>query len=52
MKTKKSWAEKLANSKDLPRVEKIDEKKSNRWGTGTFVIPAPFEKKLVNVANL
>ena len=31
------------NSKDLPRVEKIDKKKSKRWGTGTFVIPAPIE---------
>lgn len=43
MKRKKSWQEKLADSKDLPRVEKIDEKKSKRWGTGTFVIPAPLE---------
>ena len=40
---KKSWTEKLSNSRDLPRVEKIDEKKSKRWGTGTFVIPAPIE---------
>ena len=43
MKKKTSWQEKLAGSKDLPRVEKIDEKKSKRWGTGTFVIPAPIE---------
>jgi alkylated DNA nucleotide flippase Atl1 len=43
MGRKKSWTEKLADSKDLPRVEKIDEKKSKRWGTGTFVIPAPKE---------
>ena len=43
MKKKKSWQEKLADSKELPRVEKIDEKKSKRWGTGTFVIPAPIE---------
>jgi len=40
---KKSWTEKLSNSRDLPRVEKIDEKKSKRWGIGTFVIPAPIE---------
>ena len=33
----------MADSKDLPRIEKIDEKKSKRWGTGTFVIPAPLE---------
>jgi len=43
MKKKTSWQEKLADSKDLPRVEKIDEKKSKRWGTGSFVIPAPIE---------
>ena len=43
MGQKKSWREKLADSKDLPRVEKIDETKSRRWGTGTFVIPAPLE---------
>jgi len=43
MKKKTSWQEKLADSKDLPRVEKIDEKKSKRWGQGTFVIPAPIE---------
>ncbi len=43
MKKKTSWQEKLADSKDLPRVGKIDGKKSKRWGTGTFVIPAPIE---------
>ncbi len=43
MKKKTTWQEKLTSSKDLPRVEKIDEKKSKRWGTGTFVIPAPLE---------
>jgi len=40
---KKSWTEKLADSKGLPRVEKITEKMSKRWGTGTVVIPAPME---------
>jgi alkylated DNA nucleotide flippase Atl1 len=43
MKKKTSWQEKLADSKDLPKVEKVDEKKSKRWGTGTYVIPAPIE---------
>ncbi|OHB48864.1 MAG: hypothetical protein A2Y10_06325 [Planctomycetes bacterium GWF2_41_51] len=43
MKKKTTWQEKLADSKDLPRIEKIDEKKSKRWGMGTFVIPAPIE---------
>ena len=40
---KKSWREKLADSKGLPRVEPITEKMSMRWGTGTIVIPAPME---------
>jgi len=40
---KKSWTEKLEDSKDLPRVEKITEKMSKKWGTGTIVIPAPKE---------
>jgi alkylated DNA nucleotide flippase Atl1 len=40
---KKSWVEKLADNKGLPRVEKITEKMSKRWGTGTVVIPAPME---------
>lgn len=43
MKPKKSWREKLADSKDLPKVVEIDEKMSKRWGTGTVVIPAPME---------
>ncbi len=43
MKKKTTWQEKLTGSKDLPRVETIDEKKSKRWGSGTFVIPAPLE---------
>jgi len=43
MAQKKSWREKLADSKDLPRVEKITGKMSKRWGSGTFVIPAPIE---------
>ncbi|MBN1436760.1 MAG: MGMT family protein [Sedimentisphaerales bacterium] len=43
MSKKTSWQEKLADSKDLPRVEEIDEKKSKRWGSGTFVIPSPVE---------
>ena len=43
MKVKKSWREKLADSKDLPRVQEVTEKMSQRWGTGKFVIPAPME---------
>jgi hypothetical protein len=43
MARKKSWREKLADSKDLPRVEKITERQSSRWGRGTIVIPSPLE---------
>lgn len=39
----KSWQEKLADSKGLPRVEKITDRMSKRWGKGTLVIPAPKE---------
>jgi alkylated DNA nucleotide flippase Atl1 len=40
---KKSFTEKLEDSKDLPRVEKITAKMSKRLGAGTLVIPAPRE---------
>ncbi len=40
---RKSWKEKLADNKGFPKVFPIDETKSSRWGTGTFVIPAPKE---------
>jgi len=43
MAPRKSWREKLADSRDLPKVVVIDEKMSKRWGTGTVVIPAPME---------
>jgi hypothetical protein len=43
MKLKKSWREKLASSKGLPKVEEITGKMSTRWGTGTVAIPAPIE---------
>ena len=42
-KKQKSWREKLADSKDLPRVVEITDKMSKRWGTGTICIPAPIE---------
>jgi len=43
MPKRKSWSEKLKDSKGLPKVEKITGKMSKRWGTGTVVIPAPME---------
>jgi hypothetical protein len=42
-KKKLTWVEKLNYSKGLPKVEKITDKMSKRWGTGTVVIPAPIE---------
>jgi hypothetical protein len=43
MKTKKSWREKLAADKGLPRVGKVTGKMTHRWGHGTMVVPAPVE---------
>jgi hypothetical protein len=40
---KKSWREKLADDKGLPKIAVIDDSKTKRWGTGMFVIPAPTE---------
>jgi alkylated DNA nucleotide flippase Atl1 len=40
---KKTWTEKLNDDEDLPKVEKITDKMSKRWGSGTVVIPAPSE---------
>jgi alkylated DNA nucleotide flippase Atl1 len=45
-KKRKSWQEKLVDSKGLPKVEKINPKMAGRWGTkvgDTVVIPAPIE---------
>ncbi|HMP82522.1 MAG TPA: hypothetical protein PKA41_07415 [Verrucomicrobiota bacterium] len=43
MKTKKSWREKLADDKGLPKVGPVTGKMTKRWGTGVMVIPAPRE---------
>jgi hypothetical protein len=43
MPSRKSWREKLADSKGLPKVGPVDGKMSARWGAGTMVIPAPAE---------
>jgi alkylated DNA nucleotide flippase Atl1 len=43
MKPRKSWREKLVNSKDLPKVIDIPERMETKWGPGTLVIPAPTE---------
>jgi hypothetical protein len=43
VKLKKSWRDKLLDSKDMPKVVEVSEKMSKKWGTGTCVIPAPIE---------
>jgi len=42
-KARKSWREKLADSKGLPKVGPVTGKMTLRWGTGKMVIPAPLE---------
>jgi hypothetical protein len=43
MPGKKSWREKLADSKDLPKVVALRGKAAAKWGKGTMAIPAPIE---------
>ena len=40
---KLTWREKLLESRGHPTVQPVSEKMSQRWGTGTMVIPAPIE---------
>ena len=39
----RTWREKLADSKDLPRVVVISEGMSRKFGRGTISLPAPWE---------
>jgi hypothetical protein len=43
MPTRKSWREKLADNKGLPKTGRISGRMTKRWGRGTMVIPAPRE---------
>ena len=43
MKAKKTWRQKLEDSKGLPKTGRVEGKMTTRWGTGTMVIPAPLE---------
>jgi alkylated DNA nucleotide flippase Atl1 len=56
MAKKKTWIEKLNNSKDLPKVVKLDPKAAERWGGKTLAIPSPLEidsiMKLVSEGKL
>lgn len=42
-RVRKSWQEKLADSKGLPKVGPVTGKMTHKWGTGIMVIPAPIE---------
>jgi hypothetical protein len=43
MARKKSWQEKLHDSKGLPKVGRVMGKMTAKWGRGTMVVPAPLE---------
>ena len=43
MAKRKTWQEKLADDKGLPKTGRITGKMTSRWGRGTMVIPAPTE---------
>jgi hypothetical protein len=55
VKIKKTWKEKLHDDRKTEVVE-ITENMSQKWGTGTCVIPAPIEvdeiMKMVPAGNL
>jgi len=43
-KARKSWREKLADAKGLPKTGRVEGRMTQRWGTGTtMVVPAPME---------
>ncbi|RLF23761.1 MAG: hypothetical protein DRN01_07325 [Thermoplasmata archaeon] len=43
MNAKKSWREKLFDSKGLPKIVEIPERMTKKWGNGSMVVPAPRE---------
>ena len=43
MAHKKSWQEKLADDKGLPKIGRVMGKMTTKWGKGTMVVPAPRE---------
>jgi hypothetical protein len=40
---KKTWQEKLKDSKDLPKVIRLTARQTKKWGIGTMAIPSPME---------
>ncbi len=42
-KKKKSWQEKLKDSKDLPKIVKLDKEAQTHWKGETMTVPSPME---------
>lgn len=40
---KKTWLEKLNDSKALPKIVKLNARQSKKWGKGIMAIPSPLE---------
>jgi hypothetical protein len=40
---RKTWREKLADDKGLPKVGRVEGSMRKTWGAGTMVVPAPLE---------
>jgi hypothetical protein len=40
---RRTWREKLADSKGLPKIGRVEGGMRRTWGEGTMVIPAPLE---------
>jgi hypothetical protein len=61
-RARRSWQEKLADSKDLPKTVEMSGAARAKWGAGTMVVPAPVDvdslmkkvpsRKVVTVAEL
>lgn len=43
MAKKKSWREKLLDTKDLPKVVRLSENAPKHWQANTMAIPSPIE---------
>lgn len=43
MSKKKTWKEKLHDTKDFPRIQPIEKQQEKIWGEGTIVIAKPIE---------
>ncbi len=42
-KGKKSWKDKLYNTRDLPKIVNLEGKMAEKWGEGRMVVPSPLD---------